>query len=544
MDNVIFEDPSKARFRSKRHVRATPASPGASSIREYAHNVEPQTVTPVSETRPQEHSHTTSVGHFEPISLERRDPETSVHKTWRSSLHDVQVEGSASGATSLHDDFSLARTDDGALAEGLDDDLYSLFSGAPPDLEPSRASVSDENPDGLARNKRSLGTETRDDFVITSPGESFPRTGSPSLWTDVDAVDPTTWSNSPQLKLTAIPSAQRCPPPSSCHTPQVEVMVPSHRPSARAERSASASSAHIANAAETPNGVGERMASPRPGGYVVEHLNGLKRRSESESEFFSEDSHRQRVEAGSNKTPSHSHRTQPDLGHGTLPLVEPFDFAHKVDSEQTIVDRGSIWNYEDETVPHPTLIEHSGNPATALTIDESRNSHREQGQHLGGLKGMSVQPVTPTDAAFITAIIDSPADLQNIFHSPRAWALELGFQAASLGNVSAKPLADRSWLLTATISRRSSGMDDLERDHVGRSGRESRDLDASGDYCLSEVETGLRRTKRGQWTAGEDDNLTRWRGQGKSWPWIFDQLPERSEAAVRSRWFVVLAPRK
>ncbi|KAK5216026.1 hypothetical protein LTR72_010902 [Exophiala xenobiotica] len=511
MDNVIFEDPSKARFRSKRHVRATPASPGASSIREYAHNVEPQTVTPVSEPRPQEHSHTTSVGHFgkpEPLRVTLVIP-TSLF--WCTA---------GFGA------------------------LTSLCV--------------QQNPDGLARNKRSLGTETREyDFVITSPGESFPRTGSPSLWTDIDTVDPTTWSNSPQLKLTAVPSAQRWYPPSSCHTPQVEVMDPSHRASARAERSASAS----ANVAETPNGVGQRMASPRPGGHVVEHLNGFKRRYESESDFYSQDSHRQRVETGSDKTPSHSHRTQvegsvprirrtenqihkPDLGHGTLPLVGPFNFAHGTDSEQTIVDRGSTLNHEDETVPHPTLIEHSGNPTTALNIDESRNSPHEQGQHLGGLKGMSVQPVTPTDAAFITAIIDSPADLQNIFHSPRAWALELGFQPASLGNVSAKPLADRSWLLTATISRHSSGINDLERDHAGRSGRQSPDLDASGDYCPSEVETGLRRTKRGQWTAEEDDNLTRWRRLGKSWPWIFDQFPERSEAAVRSRWFVVLAPRR
>ncbi len=63
MDNVIFEDPSRPRVRPQRLVRAAPASSGASSIRECPHEVQPQAVTQVSDIRPREHSHTTSVGH-------------------------------------------------------------------------------------------------------------------------------------------------------------------------------------------------------------------------------------------------------------------------------------------------------------------------------------------------------------------------------------------------------------------------------------------------------------------------------------------------
>ncbi|KAI1621214.1 hypothetical protein EDD37DRAFT_612660 [Exophiala viscosa] len=230
-----------------------------------------------------------------------------------------------------------------------------------------------------------------------------------------------------------------------------------------------------------------------------------------------------------------------------LEIIErkPSNLAHGAESEQTLADRGSSLDCEDKTVPGLTLGEYSANLATPLNVGESRNSPREQGQNQGGLESISVQPVTPADAAFITAIIATPADLQNVFHSPRAWALENGFQPASLANISIKPLSpDRYWLLTATISRRSSGVDDLRRYRAGRRGRQSPDLDASSDYRPSEGETVLRRTKRGQWTAEEDDNLTRWRRLGKSWPWIFARFPERSEAAVRSRWFVVLAPRK
>jgi len=553
MDNVIFEDPSRPRVRPQRLVRAAPASSGASSIRECPHEVQPQAVTQVSDIRPREHSHTTSVGHSEPISLEGRQHETSIHEMWRSSLHDAQAEadGRISGAISLHDDFSLAQTDDDGLAEGLDDDLWSLFSGGLPDVEPSRTAVYAENPDGRAQNNTSQGTETRDDLVITSSGDELSRAGTPSLGTDVDAMDLTTRSNNPQLKLTGVPPSQRCYPPSSRHEPRVEVVIPSRCPSARAERSAS--SVQLANVVETPNGVRGRTASPPPGGRD-EHLTGRKRRYRSGSDSHSPDSRRQRVEAESNKTPSVCHRTSAEDSaaqtrrtenqHGTLPVVvRTPNAAYGPDSEQTLVGRGANSNCEEETVPDLTPGEPSPTPTTSLDIDESTNSHHEHEQHNGGLKGMSVQPVTAADAAFITAIIDSPADLQNVFHSPAAWALGCGVRPASLTNISVKPFADHCWLLTATISRRASGTNDLRQDRPGRRRRWSPDLDTGSDYCPSEGERELRQRKRGQWTAEEDDDLTRWRRLGKSWSWIFDRFPERSEAAVRSRWFVVLAPK-
>ncbi|KAK5313761.1 hypothetical protein LTR93_010758 [Exophiala xenobiotica] len=178
MDNVIFKDPSKPRIRSKRHMYVEPAS-SVSSIRECTN---------------EEHSHTTSVGHSESISLEGQHPEISIHEMWRSSLHHGQGDGPVSGDSSLHDDFSLAQNDDDGLAEGFDDDLGSLFSGIPPYLEPSRTSVSDENLDGCAKNDTSQSTETRDDFVSTSLSDDFARSGTPRPWTDVDAIDLTTQS--------------------------------------------------------------------------------------------------------------------------------------------------------------------------------------------------------------------------------------------------------------------------------------------------------------------------------------------------------------
>ncbi|KAK4934633.1 hypothetical protein LTR10_024150 [Elasticomyces elasticus] len=552
------EDPSKPRIRPKRHVHVESASSGVSSIRECTNEGEPPAIAPISDMPLQEHSHTTSVGRSESTNLEGRHPEISIHEMWRSSLHDGLGDGRISGGISLHDDFSLAQNDDHGLAEGLDDDLDSLFSGVPPDLEPSRTSVSDESLDGPVQNDTSQSTVTSDDFVITSPNDGFGRAGTRSPWTDVDAVDLTTRSNGPQLKLIGLPSSQRCFP-SSRHKTRVGAVIHSRRPSARAERGAS--SAQLANVIQTPTGAGRRTTSPRPGGHV-EHLSDRKRRYRSESELYSPDSRRVLVEAESNKTSSLSHQTlaegsaahfrrrenqfhKPDSKHGTVPIVGTPSSAHGPDSEQTLFSRGANLCCEDEPGPDLTLGEPSPTSAMPLDIEEPVNSHHEQEQHQGRLKSMSVRSVTPADAAFITAIIDSPADLQNVIHSPTAWALGCGVEPASLANISVQPLADLGWLLTATIPRRANGMNDLRRrrDGTGRRGRRSPDSNTSSDYCQSEGETGLRRTKRGQWTAEEDEDLRRWRHLGKSWSWIFDRFPERSEAAVRSRWFVVLAPR-
>jgi len=41
-------------------------------------------------------------------------------------------------------------------------------------------------------------------------------------------------------------------------------------------------------------------------------------------------------------------------------------------------------------------------------------------------------------------------------------------RAGSLPHISVKPLADRGWLLTATVWQRAGGMDDLRRDRAGR----------------------------------------------------------------------------
>lgn len=423
-------------------------------------------------------------------------------------------------------------------------------------MECLKTTVSDEHSDRQAESYTSRVVETRDDFVISSPSDDVAPPGTSSLRTNSDAIYFTTRSNCSQPKLTATLSPQRCFTPSAHHKSRIEVVIPSYRPSPVSQRNLSRT--QPADVVRAPNGARRRTASPWPGGHV-KHISGRKRRDRSEPDFDSINSRRVRVEADSHKTPAlvyqtltegftaQSRRRETQLrklgskdggpnGAGT-------NSAQGLNSEQTLIDRGASINCEDATGPDLPLSELCPSPTSSPDIDEPLNSHHEQEQHQDRLKGLSVQPVTPADAAFVAAIIDSPTDLQNIFHSPAAWAFGCVVQPANLANIALKPVADGCWLLTATLSRCASGTDDRRRDRAGRRGRWSPDSDASSDFCPSEGETDSPPTKRGRWTTEEDDNLTRWRGLGKSWSWICGRFPERSEAAVRSRWFVVLAPK-
>ncbi|KAJ9637122.1 uncharacterized protein PV06_11747 [Exophiala oligosperma] len=557
MDSIIFEDPSKPRIRSKQHARAVPASFVTSLGQECIQEVEPQAVTPVPNTGLHEHSHTCDEGRSEPRSLLDQASKAPLYHLCRSPLHDVNTDdGRILEDISLHDDFSLAQIDENGLGESLDGDLESLFSGVPPDLDFFKTTGSDEHSDGQAQSFPSRSAKTCNVSISSPSGVNLVRSETPGLRTYSDAIDLTVESNCPQPKPTAASSPQQCFPPSSRHKSRIAVEIPTRHPSSATQRNLPP--AQSADVMATPKGTRRRTVSPPPDERVKR---GRKRRHRSEADFDSSVSRRMRVDVVTNKTPTLVHRTLDEdsasssrgrevqlhksgfeLGASTGAGVH--NSAHGSDSEQTLVDRDADSDYEGMTGPDFTLIEPSPSPATRLKIDKPMDSHGEQKQeqHHDGLRIMSVQPVTATDAAFMTAVIDSPADLQDFFHSPAAWAVECGVHPDNLANIVFKPLTDGCWLLTATISRPASNMDDPRRDRARRRQRWSPDQDISSDFCLSEYQTLSRPTKRGHWTVDEDNNLTEWRRLGKSWSWIFDQFPERSEAAVRSRWFVVLAP--
>ncbi|KAL6240232.1 hypothetical protein RBB50_012879 [Rhinocladiella similis] len=89
--------------------------------------------------------------------------------------------------------------------------------------------------------------------------------------------------------------------------------------------------------------------------------------------------------------------------------------AYGSDSEKKLIDRGASINCEDQT--GHTFLRRELSPTSSSNIDEPLDDHHWQGRHQDRLKCLSLQLVASADAGFVIAIIDSPADLQNIFHS-------------------------------------------------------------------------------------------------------------------------------
>ena len=158
---------------------------------------------------------------------------------------------------------------------------------------------------------------------------------------------------------------------------------------------------------------------------------------------------------------------------------------------------------------------------------------------------VNVQRVMPIDVAFVTAFVEDPVELSTLLESPTAWARSCGLSSARtrLTNVIVSSVSSHSWLVTATLSS-IAGSAQGGRRGCPRSKRSySSDGEADSVNHHSDDEKEGVEMKRGHWTQKEDNNLTEWKRIGRPWAWIFDQFPQRTEAAVRSRWFVVLAPR-
>jgi hypothetical protein len=105
------------------------------------------------------------------------------------------------------------------------------------------------------------------------------------------------------------------------------------------------------------------------------------------------------------------------------------------------------------------------------------------------------------------------------------------------------------WRLTATFARISS----VERtlgDHrfnvldnsLSASGDSSSEFSDPHQPSRSGPKNQIREMKRGDWDDDEDEKLIQWRLDGWSWPSILEKFPYRTEAAVKSHWYVVLAP--
>lgn len=59
-----------------------------------------------------------------------------------------------------------------------------------------------------------------------------------------------------------------------------------------------------------------------------------------------------------------------------------------------------------------------------------------------------------------------------------------------------------------------------------------------GDSGGDEEGDAIHRSNQ-RWDPLDEERLLAWKKEGKSWKWVFDQFPTRTEGAIRVRWHLL-----
>ena len=165
----------------------------------------------------------------------------------------------------------------------------------------------------------------------------------------------------------------------------------------------------------------------------------------------------------------------------------------------------------------------------------------------------AVHSATSTETAVMTGLLTDIADIEPLLKSSAAWGLHDDPSSTRLLRATIKPHAVKQWELTATfvrVSRKETTLSDRGFYNGDRGLSTDDESLVSIHHESSEDEPEVRHRprpgnmRRGAWEEDEDDKLIRWRLRGESWPCILEQFPNRTAGAVKSRWYVVLAPQK
>lgn len=90
----------------------------------------------------------------------------------------------------------------------------------------------------------------------------------------------------------------------------------------------------------------------------------------------------------------------------------------------------------------------------------------------------------------------------------------------------------------ALASRRSESS--ISDDDSGPSDSSDSKFSSDNNGYSSEDEQGhLSASKHSRWNQIDEQRLRAYKKEKKSWRWIFDKFPDRTPAAVRTRWTIV-----
>ena len=160
----------------------------------------------------------------------------------------------------------------------------------------------------------------------------------------------------------------------------------------------------------------------------------------------------------------------------------------------------------------------------------------------------NVQAAASTDTAVLTGLIADMADMEPLLKSSAAWGVSDDLSSTRLVSATIKPHATEQWQLTATFARvpsTSKPTRDVENDIDSSGPSVDRHDHSSSLFSVhhesSEDGSGSRMqgSRRGGWGKEEDRKLMIWRRRGEAWPWILKQFPNRTEGAVKARWYML-----
>ena len=276
-------------------------------------------------------------------------------------------------------------------------------------------------------------------------------------------------------------------------------------------------------------------------------------------------------------TEANQERFQPDVwssdsdseaGHVDEPRVATNENARQVQKQETrLLSQGSTSSTasirklrsNDDTTSlgahlRSRLVQASGDEdQTAKTTGIHRARDTTVACESPMLPRPDMRPIESFEAAVLSILISNPNEIGTLMESPAAWGLTgTMFSEARLVKATLQPHTSRQWQLTATFSQPPNVRSARHPKPSFQPGNPSANSDSSSSSIdsihhyssESESEPRTRRTRRGGWEEEDDKNLINWKRLDKPWSWIVKQFPDRTEGALKSRWYVVLAPQE
>ncbi|KAF1978987.1 hypothetical protein BU23DRAFT_647703 [Bimuria novae-zelandiae CBS 107.79] len=166
---------------------------------------------------------------------------------------------------------------------------------------------------------------------------------------------------------------------------------------------------------------------------------------------------------------------------------------------------------------------------------------------------ISIYPLS-LQKAFVTALFRDHEDIGTV---QAAGLLKDIVGHLELRSITAKPVEPGTWFLTCfthhasdtlgrQISQPSPEEDDWSnsRDIDEKSlGDDDANSDENDEYPREPDTKFLSSTKGRRWSPEEDNNLRKWKNEGKPWRWICSQFPNRTPGALSTRWHTKLRPK-